>query len=67
MLSRVPPFWMVVRQEDGAVLARFSAKPKALAAAIRFAMDGRDYHVVAEVSVETPATEPAATVVRFSQ
>jgi hypothetical protein len=53
--------WMVMRPSDGTVMARFSSKPKALAAALRFGKDGRDYKVVAEPAPPAPAP-PAAGI-----
>jgi hypothetical protein len=49
--------WMIVRADDGAVLARFSSKPKALAAVLRFESDGRRYEVVAAPSPEERASQ----------
>ena len=54
--------WMVTRPSDGVVLARFSSKAKALAAALRFGQDGCDYRVVAE-SAPSPTHAPAGLLI----
>jgi hypothetical protein len=55
--------WMIVRSDDGEVLARFSSKPKALAAAIHFGKDGHEYRVAAEQAQATPP--PSAVGIRM--
>jgi hypothetical protein len=53
--------WMVIRTSDGVVLARFSSKAKAMAAALRFGKDGRrEYRVVSEAS-PLPAIPPRSS------
>jgi len=53
---------MVTRPSNGAVLVRFSSKAKAMAAALRFGQDGRDYKVVAEPA-PTASHPPAGVLI----
>ncbi len=55
--------WMIVRADDGVTLAHFSCKPKALAAALRFGQDGREYQVIAEPTPHTPPYRPVGVLV----
>jgi len=43
--------WRVVQRGTDLVLARFSSKPKAVSAALRFSADGHAYDVVEESAV----------------
>lgn len=52
MHSSAASYWAVVRREDGAKLARYTAKPKAVSAALRFDQDGYLYDVIQEPTPE---------------
>lgn len=56
--------WVVVRREDGMQLMRYSAKPKAVAAALRFGADGSTYDVIPEARVAEPVTKSSVVPLR---
>lgn len=48
--TKAAQYWVVVRREDGKRLVRYSAKPKALAAALRFGADGGPCDIIRETA-----------------